>query len=59
MGKSSGPERSTPERNLRRSFLWRLPWLLLACLLLYLCLAVLPDLITDRLYDLVWAAAES
>lgn len=33
-------------------------WLLLVAVVLYLCLAVVPDLVTAKLYELVWATVE-
>lgn len=34
-------------------------WLLLVAAVLYVCLAVVPGLVTARFYELVWATMES
>lgn len=52
-------ERKTPENAERPGLLRRALGLLLIAAVLYLVLAAGADLVTARLYDLVWAVADS
>lgn len=47
------------ERSLPGTIIEQALWLLLVAVTLYVCLAVAPDLVTAKFYDLVWATMES
>lgn len=46
------------QSGLPGALLQRVLWLLLIAVVLYVTLAVVPDLVTARLYDLVWATMD-
>jgi hypothetical protein len=54
MEKNRRPESSVSETLLQRTL-----WLLLVAVVIYVCLAVVPDLVTAKFYELVWATMES
>lgn len=53
MDKKRRPESGVPGTLLEKTL-----WLLLVVVILYVCLAVAPDLITAKFYELVWATME-
>lgn len=48
-----------PESGVSGTLLQKTLWLILVAVVIYVCLAVVPDLVTAKFYELVWATMES
>lgn len=51
-------KKRSPRSGVAGTLLERALWLLLVAVVLYVCLAVVPDLVTAKFYELVWATME-